>query len=117
MEYKKKHREDEAYHRGLDAWAQQVLARAQGKLAEAVRRWPQEPDGYPGLRQQLKAACSALVFGPEYRSPHGFFFACGRWYQHQLFLRCTAEGAFQVEDRSIQDVLYEMQAFNDQLGL
>ena len=48
---KKKKRDDQAYHLALDAWARAVVTRAQGKLAEAVKKWPQEPDGYPGLRQ------------------------------------------------------------------
>jgi hypothetical protein len=73
VEYKKKKDPDPGTHEALDRWAKAVRARAKARLTDAARDRPPDPDGYPGLREQMRVAKNALVFGPEDRAPHGFF--------------------------------------------
>ena len=113
----KAHQGDMAYIAALEAWAALVVAKAEVKLAEASRCRPPEPDGFPGLRQQLRAAKNALVFGPEDRAPHAIFFACGRLYQARLRQRLEEVGAFRPESRSKVEVLNEILAYNEELGV
>ena len=84
-------------------------------MASAVARHPL-PDGFPGLREQLQAAKTALVFGPEDRAPHAVFFACGRSYATKLHNRLSEGGAFCLETRPPADVMAALAAFNTELG-
>ena len=116
--HKKKHRlNDQPFHAALDAWAAAVLARAGARLARAARTQAPEPDGYPGLRKQLKAAQAALVFGPEDRAPHALFFACGHLYRARLHERLEQPGAFVRENRSSTEVLQAIKTLNEALGV
>ena len=65
----KKGNDDPDYHEALENWAAAVVARAQLRLSQAAIARAPEPEGYPGLKQQLRAAKNALVFGPEDRAP------------------------------------------------
>ena len=117
VDYKKKKDPDPVTHAALDRWAEAVRARAKARLAAAARDRPPDPDGYPGLREQIQAAKRALVFGPEDRAPHGFFFACGRWYADKLNARLGETGAFVVETSTRDAILGGLRSFNDSLGL
>ena len=57
------------------------------------------------------------MFGPEDRAPHGFFFACGRWYADKLNARLGETGAFVVETSTRDAILGGLRSFNDSLGL
>ena len=108
-------RGDANYQAALERWAAMVLSVAQVRISEAAREERPEPDGYPGLKQQLQAAKAALVFGPEDRAPHAVFFACGRYYASKLHQRLEDGGAFQVDNRPTSEVLEAIKGFNDEL--
>ena len=100
----------------LTSWMATILEKAHAALtASAVARHPL-PDGFPGLREQLQAAKTALVFGPEDRAPHAVFFACGRSYATKLHNRLSEGGAFCLETRPPADVMAALAAFNTELG-
>ena len=117
LEYKKRGRAEEEWHAALEAWAGAVLAKAQARLTAAAQTQPPEPDGHPDLQRQMTAAQNALVFGPEDRAPHALFFACGRQYAARLHERLELVGAFAHDPRSPAEILEEIAAFNDALGL
>ena len=118
VDYKmRSHRGDADYAAALEKWAAAVMAKAQARLqAAAVAQHP-APDGYPGLREQIKAAQNALVFGPEDRAPHAFFYACGRLDASKLDYRLMDSGAFMQETRDRYEVLQEIAEFNESLQL
>ena len=93
-----------------------MLAAARARISEAALHERPDPDGYPGLKQQLKAAKAALVFGPEDRAHHAIFFACGRYYASKLDYRLEDCGAFEVDTRPVAEVLEAIKGFNDELG-
>ena len=100
IDYKTKvARGDQGVEIALERWAKAVVDAARLKLQQAASSKHPTPDGYPGLREQLRAAQNALVFGPEDRAPHALFFACGRYYAAQLQVRLEDGGAFITEDR------------------
>ena len=101
----------------LEKWAATFVAKARVKLQEAAVLQRPLPDGYPGLRDQIKAAQNALVFGPEDRAPHALFYACGRLYASLLEYRLQDSGAFKQETRSREEVLEDLSQFNKDLQL
>ena len=115
--HKKKGNDDPDYHEALENWAAAVVARAQLRLSQAAIARAPEPEGYPGLKQQLRAAKNALVFGPEDRAPHAMFFACGRLYQARLHQRLTEARSFELQAGAAEDVLEGIRVFNEGLGL
>jgi hypothetical protein len=108
-------RGDETFGAAMERWAKAVMAAARGRLEQAAINMVPEPDGYPGLKEQLRAAKNALVFGPEDRAPHAIFFACGRLYSGKLLYRLEDSGAFVVEQREVATVLSGIKALNDKL--
>ena len=100
----------------LQKWASAVTAAAKVRLSKAAKEVRPEPEGYPGLKAQLKAAKSALIFGPEDRAPHAVFYACGKYYAAQLHSRLQDSGAFIVETKTVAEVLENIQGFNKSLG-
>jgi len=118
VDYKVKTNQNDAdYERALHKWAEAVTARAEARMVEAARENPQEPDGYPDLDRQLKAAKTALVFGPEDRAPHALFFACGRLYAAKLNERLEQANAFSKETRPPKDLLEHIRSLNEDLQL
>jgi len=115
--HKKKGNDDPDFHEALENWAAAVVARAQLRLSQAAIARAPKPEGYPGLKQQLRAAKNALVFGPEDRAPHALFFACGRLYQARLHQRLTEARSFDLHAGAAEDVLGGIRVFNEGLGL
>ena len=110
-------RGDHAVEAALEAWSKAVMDAARAKLQHAAGNKKPAPDGYPGLKEQLKAAQNALVFGPEDRAPHALFFACGRYYASKLHTRLADGGAFITEARCPAEALQDIETFNNTLGL
>ena len=118
IDYKTKvARGDQGVEMALERWAKAVVDAARLKLQQAASSTHPTPDGYPGLREQLRAAQNALVFGPEDRAPHALFFACGRYYAAQLQDRLEDGGAFITEDRPPAEVLQDIEKLNEDLGV
>jgi len=76
-----------------------------------------EPEGHPDLLRQLTTAKNALVFGPENRTPHALFFACGRQYAGRLRERLEQAVAVSHDPRAPAEILAEIAAFDKALGL
>ena len=110
-------RGDNAFAAAMEKWSSAVMAAAKARLAQAAINQGPEPEGYPGLKQQLNAAKNALVFGPEDRAPHAIFFACGRLYAAKLKHRLHDSGAFVVVDKHPENILADIEAFNESLGM
>jgi hypothetical protein len=106
---------DQAYATALARWAAAIMAAARTRLSEAAVNQAPEPDGYPGLKDQLQAAQNALVFGPEDRAPHALFFCCGRLYASKLLQRLEESGAFVQENRPPAEILQTINEFNDEV--
>ena len=118
VDYKMKStRGDQAYEAALRKWMEALMKKAQARLQAAARETRPMPEGYPGLKEQMRAAQNALVFGPEDRAPHAFFYACGRYYASKLHYRLLDSGAFTQEARGRPEVLAEIGEFNDSLSL
>ena len=116
IDYKMKaKRDDYAYAAALERWASAVMAGARARLSQAAINQVPEPDGYPGLKEQLRAAKNALVFGPEDRAPHAMFFACGRLYSSKLLYRLEDSGAFIVDNRDPAAILQHIKQLNELL--
>jgi hypothetical protein len=106
---------DQGYADALGRWAHAVMAAARTRLVQAAIDSVPEPDGYPGLKQQMQAAKNALVFGPEDRAPHALFYACGRHYASKLHYRLADGGAFFQEERPLAEVLQTLSQVNTKL--
>ena len=113
----KSKRGDQVYEAALHKWMEALMKKAQAKLQAAAVETRPPPGGYPGLRGQMRAAQNALVFGPEDRAPHAFFFACGRYYASKLHYRLLDSGAFTRETRGRQEVYAEIRKFHNNLSL
>ena len=118
VDYKvKSKRGDQVYHTALSKWMDALMKKALAKLQAAAVETRPSPEGYPGLKGQMRAAQNALVFGPEDRAPHAFFYACGRHYASKLHYKLLDSGAFVQETRRRQEVLAEIEEFNNSLSL
>ena len=100
----------------LESWSQAVQDRC-------LRNWRsslspddlRRPEGYPGLKAQIREAQRDLVFILDDRAPHGVLFVCKRWYQKEMAAYLQDDKVFEVTCRPWDAVLGELRAFNDRL--
>jgi hypothetical protein len=110
-------RGDAGYLMQLERWADAVMAKARTKVVQGAAAQLPMPDGYPGLRDQLRRAKAALMFGIEDRAPHAIFYMCGVLYASKLHERLNVPGAFVTETRPPKEVLQDLSTANETLGL
>ena len=68
----------------LAAWAEAVVAKCTQHWRTAAAKEHTLPEGYPGLKGQIKEAHNQLVFLLDDRAPHGVVFVYKRWYQKKM---------------------------------
>ena len=108
----KPRQEDMNFRLALQRWADAVEKKCvlNWRLAAAHQR--PLPEGYPGLRTEIRQAQEKLVFLLDDRAPHGILFVCKRWYQHQMALYLADNTIFEPVDRPWETILMDLKAFN-----
>ena len=99
-----------------DAWKDAILRLCRERHCKAASTSPPNPEGHPGLKQQIQEAQQVLVFGHEDRAPHAIQIVCRRFYECALAAQLATPGTFSPTSNSASEVLSELE-FNRNLEL